>query len=192
MVYLRAVDVALPIRTVVPSLDGPVLQVLASTTVPLSLTEIHRRAGDGSLSGVRKVLLRLVGTGIVDEVPGGYLMNRSHVAVDAVIALSRLAGELAERIRRHLAALDGVHMAGLVGSAARRDGDESSDIDVVVVVADHVARDAVRQRLAALIRKWTGNPAHVIILTADELQGVAPTTLASWRQDYQPLLGGDL
>ena len=46
-------NVGSPIDSVVPTLDGPVLEVLASSSVTLSLTEIHRRASRGALSGVR-------------------------------------------------------------------------------------------------------------------------------------------
>jgi hypothetical protein len=46
--------VAKPITAVVPTLDGPVLTVLAGTTSPC-LSEIARLSGRGSISGVRKV-----------------------------------------------------------------------------------------------------------------------------------------
>jgi hypothetical protein len=96
------VDVSSPITSVIPSLDGPILQVLASSTAPLSLTKIHQRAGRGSLSGVRKVLLRLVEHGLVHESPAGYALNRDHVAAPAILHLAQLHGEVAARIRSWL------------------------------------------------------------------------------------------
>jgi hypothetical protein len=78
----------------VPTLDGPVLVVLAATTAPLSLAEVHRRAGEGSKSGIRRVLLRLVSESVVHEVPGGYLLNREHLVAPAVELLANLYGDV--------------------------------------------------------------------------------------------------
>lgn len=128
------VDVSSPIRSVIPSLDGPVLAALAGTTAPLPLSSVHRLAGRGSLTGVRRVLLRLVGTGLVQDVPGGFVLNRDHLAAPAVEILARLHGVLVERIRAEIDRWPGeVVAAGLFGSTARRDGDERSDIDIVVL-----------------------------------------------------------
>ena len=130
-------DVSMPITTVVPSLDGPVLAVLAATTSPLGLAAVHSRAGRGSKSGVRSVLLRMVDEGLALEVPGGYVLNRDHVVAPAVELLASLHAELIGRIRT---AVDewptSPELAGMFGSAARRDGDASSDIDVLVVSDD--------------------------------------------------------
>src|SRR6266508_1038245 len=62
---VKPVDVAHPIRAVVPTLDGPVLEVLARTTRPLTGREIHRLAETGSPNGVRLALTRLSGQGLV-------------------------------------------------------------------------------------------------------------------------------
>src|SRR5690606_33562771 len=58
-------DVSMPITTVVPSLDGPVLAALAGTSGAMELGVLHDRAGRGSRSGVRSVLLRMVEVGLV-------------------------------------------------------------------------------------------------------------------------------
>jgi predicted nucleotidyltransferase len=163
------VDVALPLRSVVPTLDGPVVAVLAATTAPLSLAEVHRRAGGGSKSGIRRALLRLVAEGLVHEVPGGYVLNRDHLAAPAVELLANLHGEFLARIRREI---DGwtrpPDLVGLFGSAARRDGDASSDIDVLVVCDDPDIDDV--DRLGQRIEAWTGNSAQIIALTPGDLR----------------------
>ncbi len=64
-------NVADPIVSVVPSLHGPVLAVLARTSAPLRQADVYRLAAAGSYSGVRKVLLQLIEHGVVEEVPGG-------------------------------------------------------------------------------------------------------------------------
>lgn len=162
-------DVSMPITAVVPSLDGPVLVALAATTAPASLAEVHRRAGRGSKSGVRDVLLRMVEDGIVHDVPGGYVLNREHLAATAVTALADLHGELARRIRATVEDWGGeVLLVGLFGSAARRDGDHASDIDLLVV-SDADTRDDLIDRLVDRVRAWTGNRAQVIGLSSTEL-----------------------
>lgn len=93
-------DVSMPITTVVPSLGGPFLAALAATADPMGLGTVHERAGRGSKSGIRSVLLRLVDEGLVLEVPGGYVLNRGHLAALAVELLAGLHGELTNRIRR--------------------------------------------------------------------------------------------
>jgi predicted nucleotidyltransferase len=172
----------MPITTVVPSLDGPVLAALAATAGPLSLAEVHARAGRGSKSGVRSVLLRMVDEGLVLEVPGGYALNRDHLAAPAVELLATLHGELTSRIRN---AVDEwpipPALVGLFGSAARRDGNASSDIDVLVV-SDVPDLDDRVDELAEQIRRWTGNRAQVI--------GRTPTEISRLRRAKEPILAG--
>lgn len=163
-------DVSMPISSVVPSMDGPVLVALASTTAPASLAEIHRRAGRGSKSGVREVLLRMIEDGLVDDVPGGFVLNPEHVAAPAVAMLADLHGELVRRIRSTVDDWGGeVSLVGLFGSAARRDGDSSSDIDLLVV-SDADAIDDLIERLTGQVRSWTGNRAQVIGVPSAELR----------------------
>ncbi len=173
-------DVSMPITTVVPSLDGPVLAALAATTKPMTLGAVHERAGRGSKSGVRSVLLRMVAEGLVRAVPGGYVLNRDHLAAPAVVALANLHGELTQRIR---AAVDEWPIApalvGLFGSAARRDGDPTSDIDLLVVSSDPDLDERAHD-LSEQVRRWTGNRAQVI--------GRSPEEIARLRQAEEPIV----
>jgi predicted nucleotidyltransferase len=185
------VDVALPLRSVVPTLDGPVVAVLVATTAPLSLAEVHRRAGGGSKSGIRRVLLRLVAEGVVHDVPGGYLLNRDHLAAPAVELLANLHGEFLARIRREV---DGwtrpPDLVGLFGSAARRDGDASSDIDLLVV-GDAPDVDDV-DRLGQRIEAWTGNAAQIIALTPGDLRRLRRARepiVAVWDRELVVVVG---
>jgi predicted nucleotidyltransferase len=174
------VDVSVPARALVPTLDGPVAVALAATTAPLSLAEVHRRAGEGSKSGVRRVLLRLVGEGLVREVPGGYVLNREHLAAPAVELLANLHGELMTRIRGEVGTWSPPpRLVGLFGSAARRDGDAASDIDVLVVsdAPDDEALDRLRDRIGM----WTGNTAQIVTLTAGDVRRL--------RRAREPIVG---
>lgn len=185
-------NVSMPITTVVPSLDGPVLAALAATAGPMGLGAVHERAGRGSKSGVRSVLLRMVDEGLVLEVPGGYVLNRDHLAAPAVELLASLHGELTNRIR---GAVEGwsitPQLVGLFGSAARRDGDANSDIDVLVVSDDPDLDERV-DALAELIRRWTGNQAQVIGRSPKEitrLQRAKEPILAEWTRDLVVIEG---
>jgi predicted nucleotidyltransferase len=185
-------DVSMPITTVVPSLDGPVLSALAASAAPMGLASVHTVAGRGSKSGVRSVLLRMVDEGLVHEVPGGYVLNRDHLAAPAVEMLAALHGELTNRIRA------AVHewqvqpsLVGVFGSAARRDGDAGSDIDVLVV-SDGPDLDDRVDELAAQIQRWTGNRGHVIGRRPEEIARLRRTKepiLAAWASDLIVLVG---
>lgn len=185
-------DVASPISSVVPSLDGAVLRALAGTSSPMNLSAVHRLACDGSLSGVRRVLVRLLGTGIVLGVPGGYVLNREHVAAPAIQALADLWAEVFDRIRRHVAGWpEPPGLVGCFGSAARRDGDDTSDIDLLVVsdaddAADHAAD------LARRVEAWTGNPTRTIAVGEADLRRMrraGEPILAEWDRDLVVISG---
>ncbi len=180
----------MPFRSVLPSLDGPVLAVLSGTTAPLSLAEVHRRAGEGSKSGIRRVLLRLVGEGLVHEVPGGYLLNRDHLAAPAVELLTNLHGELTARMRGEIEGWTArPRLVGLFGSAARRDGDASSDIDVLVI-SDDAGEDV--ERLGERIEAWTGNTVQVISLTPADIRRLRKAKepiVAVWERELVVVSG---
>lgn len=186
-------NVADPVVSVVPSLHGPVLAVLARTSGPLRQADVHRLAATGSYSGVRKVLHQLVEHGVVEEVPGGFRLNRDHLAADAIVALASLHGLLVERLRQWAAGHESVEFVGLFGSVARRDGDETSDVDVLVV-AELPAEDrsALRDELTDRLTRWTGNDGHVQVLDGGEVARLvdeqAPI-VESWAQELQPVAG---
>lgn len=185
-------DLSIPIASIIPSLDGPVLVALAGTSSPLTLSDVHRLAGRGSLSGVRRVLRRMVDVGLVDERAGGYVLNRDHLAAPAIEDLATLHSALAVRIRNTLESWEaGIVLAGVFGPAARRDGDADSDIDVLVI-SDRPGLDDLGDDLAAKIRVWTGNEAHVVAISTAvlrRLQRDDQAVLAGWRRDLVPIMG---
>ncbi|MEY3618295.1 MAG: hypothetical protein RL726_993 [Actinomycetota bacterium] len=181
-----------PFMSITGGLEGGVLEVLAGTTGTLSLTEIHRRFAAASKSGIRKSLMRLVAGGIVDAVPGGYRLNREHVAAGAIESLASLRGQLFERISAEVATWTSkVALVGVFGSVARGEGDEHSDIDVLVVADD--LPEFVTGDLAAKVRRWTGNECHVLTLTRREMEDAKSANepiVQSWKVDLV-VLGGD-
>ena len=198
-------------RAVVPSLDGPVLRVLAGTTRPLTGREVARLAGSGSEAGVRKVLQRLVQHGLVQVTEAGpaslYVANRAHLAWSAVETLVHLPDRFRERLTSLLATWNPAPvLAGLFGSAARGDGSTDSDIDLLLVRPDEVpdplgeegggsaagswAEQVDNLRLA--VESWTGNAAQVYeIPLAEFVQTMrsGDPLVESWRRDLVVLAG---
>ncbi|MBA3877784.1 MAG: hypothetical protein C0498_12835 [Anaerolinea sp.] len=198
-------DVSHPIRGIIPTLDAPVLEALAATTRRLSGREVHRLAGAGSVRGVQLVLARLVAQGLVsaEEHAGAtlYAANRAHLAWPALEALVNLRRHLLERIRETVAgwAIAPLHVS-LFGSAARRDGDSRSDIDLLVVRSDAVTEggeaweaqlDALRDAVAA----WTGNRCQAFAIDRARLAAhvaAGDPLVESWLHDGVLLTGEPL
>ena len=138
------------------------------------------------------MLLRMVDEGLVLDVPGGYLLNREHLAAPAVDLLASLHGELVSRIRAAVEEWPAAPaLVGLFGSAARRDGGVDSDIDVLVV-SDAVDLDDRVDELAGQIRRWTGNRAQVIGRTPKEIARLRRSKepiLAEWARDLVVIAG---
>ena len=195
-------DLAMPLAVVTPTLDAAVLHALAATTARASGAQVHRMAGTGSPDGVRRVLTRLAAQGIVlTEVhPNAtlYLLNRDHVAAEAIVALTRMRTTIIDRITDALShwSPEPVH-ASLFGSFARGEATTASDIDILVVIgpagtADQDARATQIDQLSSDVLRWTGNRGHIVDPTADILSAMIAAEdplLASWRADHIHLMG---
>lgn len=158
-----------PLGVVTPTVDGPVLQILAAADRAFTTSELARRV-DRSAAGVRLVLNRLAGQGIVDISQVGttfaYRLNREHLAADAVIALAQLKAALFDRLRSDVATWEvRPRLVAVFGSAARGDMDDDSDIDILVV-GDQDIEPMYEQvdRLQHRVRRWTGNDCRVMVL----------------------------
>ncbi|MGZ0149711.1 hypothetical protein ACXJJ3_21800 [Kribbella sp. WER1] len=172
-------DLASPISTVVPSLDGPVLLVLAAAEEGLSGRQIHKLAGTGSVAGVRLVLQRLATTGLVHGDDFGnsllYRLNRKHLLAPIVEQLANLRTTLSTHLAAEISSwhIPPVH-AGLYGAIARGDGDLASDVEVLLIRPDdHTADDTLWTaqvgHLMQSVVDLTGNAAHVFELSRSEL-----------------------
>jgi predicted nucleotidyltransferase len=173
-------DLSHPYIAICPTLDGPVLEVLAHTSRPLTGRDVARLARRGSERGVLKVLHRLVEQGLVTSYEAGrsllFALNRDHVAAPVVDAMLGLQVELFSRIRGELAtwSIQPVHVS-VFGSAARHDGSTESDIDLLILRADEVTDDDAiwrdqLQTLAEHVHGWSGNHASLVELSPKQLR----------------------
>jgi predicted nucleotidyltransferase len=197
-------DLSRPMSTVAPSLDGPVLEVLARTSRMLSGRQVRELAGIGSEGGIRLVLARLVKTGLVHVHDAGnsqlYTLNRRHLAADSVIRLAYLRKIFLETVTADLAEwiAQPLH-ASIFGSTARGDGDLGSDVDILVVRPVGLDElDPVWQRQTAQlsddILDLTGN--HTQLYDVDmagllEHVASAEPIVDEWRRDAITLAGPD-
>lgn len=194
-------DVSKPFTAISPGVDADVLVVLAGSTKPRSGRELARRAGRSN-TGVRHVLDRLVEHGLVNREEVGrtflYELNRGHLLAPIVEQMTGMRAKLVRRLRDAIGAwaVPAVH-ASLFGSAARGDGDASSDIDLLIVRPADVDPDDAGWRsqidgLADLVRRWTGNHAGIAEIPEGELPRLRkdrPPVVEEVREDAVDLAG---
>jgi len=196
-------DVSKPFAAISPGVDADVLVVLAGSTKPRSGRELARRAGRSN-TGVQHVLDRLVKHGLVYREEVGrtciYELNRDHLLAPIVEQMTGARTELIRRLREVIGAWEApsVH-ASLFGSAARGDGNTSSDIDLLIVRPadvdpdDSTWRDQL-DRLADSVRRWTGNNAGIAEVSEDELPRLRkdrPPVVEEVGEDAVDLAGED-
>lgn len=131
-------DLSDPTRAVTPTLDGAVLAVLAAAGKPLTVGQVAQQAPRGSEIGIRRCLSRLVEQGTVRATLMGrnqvHELNEEHIAADVARLFAGLRTELWRRLREQLTDWRPRPLyASVFGSASRGDGDESSDIDLLLV-----------------------------------------------------------
>ena len=197
-------DIAHPLRSLIPSLDSAVLEVLAGTTRPLSGHQVAQLARTGSASGVRLVLHRLVDHGLVTREDRGrssyFTVNRDHLAWPAIEELLRLDARLEDRI---VALVDAwaVQPASLAvfGSVARHEAGPSSDIDLVVIEPSIFTEspdwDTQLVELATAVENWSGNHVQFTTLTLDGLAERVKRSepiVGAWLTEARTLAGRNI
>ena len=194
-------DLENPIRSIAPSLDSSVLQVLAETESALSATQITQLARFGSRTGLLPVLDRLVDHGLVNAEPANrgfmYRLNREHVLADPLLAIARVRAEVLRRLQVAVGSLTPSPLhASVYGSFARGEAGPSSDIDVLLVLPERPSdEDAWAEQLhvfAGRVLGWTGNRLEVFALSVQELRAYAKRrepVVSSWREESITLHG---
>jgi predicted nucleotidyltransferase len=199
------VNVSSPWQTITPTLDGPVLVTLSGLTGAVTGRQVHQLTGTGSEAGIRNVLTRLVEQGVVRATPVGnaylYAVNREHVAWPSIKAMSEIRTLLFSRLRAEFDTWSPApHSVALYGSAARQDGDTTSDIDLLLIRqtrigADNTTWQEQTSRLRELVTAWTGNDCQLYDINRNDLSRMAiqaDPLLTSWRRDAIPIAGADI
>jgi predicted nucleotidyltransferase len=161
------VHLGTPVLDVAPGVRGSLLQVLARLERPVTRRQLAAEAGVAP-GNASNVIEDLIGAGLVTEAVAGrssmVALNRSHLAAGPVIALAGLRGELIRRLGHALIEWPDLLGAWIFGSVARGDADRSSDVDLLLVVAEPDSSD-LHERLTRLhddVRRWTGNDLQVV------------------------------
>lgn len=168
-----------PLATITPTLDGDVLVLLARHEVSFTSGQLHRVLNRYSEAGIRKVLVRLSGQGIVLRERVGnaysYRLNQDHLAAPAIAELANLQRTLLSRIEERIASwmVPAVY-AAVFGSAARGSMNADSDIDLFLVRDDDALYDIWDEQVGTLasdVTRWTGNDARPLEYSQGELAG---------------------
>lgn len=193
-----------PLRSIAPTVDTDVLQVLGRTHASVTGNQLAKLAGR-SYAQVHAVLGRLVSEGIVQMDQHGrtfsYLLNRDHIVADGLLRILDAASLVEEEITRAAATWSpSARTVALFGSAARRGASADSDIDVLVIRLDEVRDDDppwTEQvgELARRLEQITGNRVQLVELSESELEEAvrsAQPLVHSLRHGAQTLFGDDL
>lgn len=204
-------DLSDPLTSLVTTLEGQLLRVLAGTTKPLTGAAVARLVRDSSPAGVRLGLKRLVADGTVycDPVGGSltYVANREHLLwstiermiEDANTVLESLESRIVEALQAELSdeLFAGMTLA-VFGSVARRQSDRSSDVDLLVVFPDgtepslmQIVSDLLQERVPT----WTGNDCSVYSLDRSrlsELERLEDPMIDSWKADARTFHGPEV
>jgi predicted nucleotidyltransferase len=165
-------DVSDPTRAITPTLDGPVLAVLAAAGRPMTVGQVAEQAVRGSEIGIRRSLARLVDQGIVRATLMGrnqvHELNRDHIAADIAVLLAGLRTTLWDRLRGEIKDWKVKPLYACVfGSAARGDGDEASDIDLLLVHPPF-PREKKPARMTASIRSQIADALGSVAVASGE------------------------
>ena len=189
------------LETLVSPAQARVLAVLSRAGQPLTGRTIARLTEDVSQSTVSRLLLDLQHAGLVLKVPGGYVMNREHLAYVALESLLDAPQELQRRVAGAVGgwATPPVSVV-LFGSTARRSAGRTSDVDVLILRPPDI--DATDEAwalnvslLAEQVGRWWGAPCEVLEYTPGELVELHETSdplIESLLRDGVTVSGLDL
>jgi predicted nucleotidyltransferase len=163
------------LESLLPPEKARVLGVLERAGQPLSGRMIAALTETVSQPTVSRQLLRLCELGLVAKVPGGYEINRDHVAYRALEALLDARVEIQRRIVAHVASWSTSPLSVILfGSGARGDDSSGSDVDLLIVRPDSVPFDDLQwvtavADLSERVTRWSGAPCEVLEYSRDEL-----------------------
>lgn len=165
-----------PLTSLIPTLEGEVLTVLAGAEASFSGLQVQTIIGKFTPRGVRNALQRLCVQGVVTRRPAGsadlYELNPDHLMTKYIKSLVSLRSEFLKLLEKEVTAWPILPIGGAIfGSAVRSDMKPDSDINIFIVrpQAIEFGHDAWREQLSNLSRKigeWTSNDAQIFELDA--------------------------
>jgi predicted nucleotidyltransferase len=190
-----------PLEDLISPDTAKVLDVLTRTGQPLTGRTIATLTGTVSRSTVSRLLIELGHRGLVMKVPGGYEINRDHLAYRAVTVLLGAREELQRRVSHDVAKWPQPPISVvLFGSTARQQESVRSDIDLLVVRPVSIPFDdpiwaTNVADLSERVGRWCGAACEVLEYSPDELvelRRADDPLIASLRRDAITLAGDDL
>jgi predicted nucleotidyltransferase len=192
-------DVGRPLRDIVPGPRGLLLATLVQLEKPVTVRALARHSGVSAQTALNLVdELSLVGL-VQAERAGGLILvvlNRRHILVEPLYALVRARGRLIERMSEELETWPDLAAAWLFGSAARGDGDRSSDVDLLLVAEADTGNPAWVGNVATLadhVYEWTGNLVQITEHTWESFEQLVRdgnVLVSAIRDDGVPLTPG--
>lgn len=190
-----------PLEDLIAPDTAKVLAVLDRAGQPLSGRMIATLTGTVSQSTTSRLLRALGRRGLVMKVPGGYELNREHLAYRAVAALLGSREELQRRVANDVATWETPPLSVILfGSVARQQETLDADIDLLVVRPTEVEFDDHSwatnvANLSERVSRWCGAACDVLEYSSDEL-GVLiredDPLIASLLRDGIVLAGADI
>jgi UTP:GlnB (protein PII) uridylyltransferase len=196
-------DLREPLASLMSPVEAASLRVLARTSSEFTGRRVANLASTGSPPGVRKALLRLSATGLVNvrAEPHStyYSANLEHVLwplIEQALSMPRFIEQRLIDAAQDMAR-PGMTIA-VFGSYARGEAGPESDIDFVFVFPlglPEKVRDDVISAHMNQVRAWTGNEASVYDTTPQDIQRLVAAQdpiIESWLRDARTLAGPDL
>jgi predicted nucleotidyltransferase len=187
-----------PLEVLLPPDRAEVLTVLARAGQPLSGRTIAKLTDTVSQPTTARLLSRFVRNGLVHKVPGGYVLNRDHLAYGAIAALLEAQADFTARVAHAVAGWTHPPITvALFGSAARGTAGQDSDLDLLLVRPTEISSDDATWALdvAALseqVQGWVGMPCEVLEYSTTELAELVAAEdplVESLRRDAVTLTG---
>jgi predicted nucleotidyltransferase len=170
-----------PFGVVTPTADGEVLAILAASYAEYTVAQLNALVPGRSHNGIRKVVERLAGQGIVVTRDVGrtrsYALNDEHLLARAVREIADARRLLLLRLGSAVGAWTEPPLVGaLFGSAARGDMRLDSDLDLLLIRCRGTGGDEWESAAAELTTRassWTGNDARIVDLDEEDLHSAA-------------------
>lgn len=161
-------DMGSPLADVVPGARGQLLASLVQLEAPVTVRALARHARVAPQTALTLVN-ELTAIGLVSAQRAGQAqlvsLNRLHMLVPPLVALTRSRERLIELLRSELSSWPGIAGAWLLGPVARGDGDRGSVIDLLLVASTSTETPAwgdATGRLVRQVESWTGNRVQLV------------------------------